>query len=186
MSLAEKEFNQLLRKYEGYIYKIIKKYPFEHREDLYQVGALAIYQGIQTHDATKASFSTYIYNQIRGAVGHYFRDNCQTIRVPRWLHEKGITVETVSLEQRHLDTVCCIPNIDNVLDAKHILDNMTNEERIILVMHYIHGDSYRIVAQRISKLAAKSAEVMTSRKARQAIERYKRKFGHTQDSLMSS
>ena len=183
MSSSEKEFKQLLRKYERYIFNIIKKYPYEIREDLYQVGALSIFESAKTHDAAKASFSTYVYNRIRGAIGHYLRDCCQTVRVPRWLFEKGVKTETCELHPEHIEQLICNINYDDIYDVKHALNQMSVEEQKLLLLRFVHDMSYKEIASIMGVYTSKSSDVMTSRKVRQAIQRYKRKFGHTQDNI---
>ncbi len=59
----------------------------EPLEDLVQVGVLGLLQAIERFDVERGvAFSSFALPYVRGAIQHYLRDQCPTVRVPRrWL-----------------------------------------------------------------------------------------------------
>lgn len=56
----------------------------ETLEDLVQVGTLGLIQAIERFDVERGvAFSSFALPYIRGAIRHYLRDQCPTVRLPR-------------------------------------------------------------------------------------------------------
>jgi RNA polymerase sporulation-specific sigma factor len=69
-----KQVADLIEENEKLIYSIISKYP--NKEDLIQIGKLAMAEAYQNFDDTRGTkFTTYAYPYILGAISKYVREN---------------------------------------------------------------------------------------------------------------
>lgn len=93
--------DDLVREYGALVSRCVR--PFlrtdEPREDLIQIGYIALLEAAQRYDRRKgAAFATYAMWRIRGALLHHFRDHAWPIPVPRRQFQEGARVRTLSLD----------------------------------------------------------------------------------------
>lgn len=101
------------------VYSIAKKYS-KHMdiEDLIAIGLSSIVCSIETFDRTKAKFSTYIHNKIRGDMLHAIRDYASIIRQPAWVSEQLTKIGNI---ERKLETkLGRQPTEKEIADACHL------------------------------------------------------------------
>ena len=94
----------IIKRYDGTIKKIIRKYIFSGNDDLYQVGSLALIYAIDRYDISKGyEFSSFATPTIIGEIKKYFRDKVWTLKVPRRIQElsKKISEAKLILEQEN-------------------------------------------------------------------------------------
>lgn len=58
-------------------------------EDLLQIASEGLIKGIDRHDPTKGSFSTFVLKYCNGEVLHHLRDKHPAVKIPRALQERG-------------------------------------------------------------------------------------------------
>lgn len=118
--------NQIAEKY-LYIAEILAK-KFVGRgveyDDLYQVAALALLDGIDRFDLEEGvKFTTFITPTITGKIKNYFRDKSRLIKVPRRLGEISAAAKKFSAEyeQQHGKK----PNLKTIAEALKLTEEET-------------------------------------------------------------
>lgn len=84
----EQRFNENIK----LVHYCLKKlsYPALYQEDIRQEGMLALWRVSQSFDESRGcSFATYAVPWILGSMRRFLRENCSTIRIPRFIWEKG-------------------------------------------------------------------------------------------------
>ncbi|MDZ5473260.1 sigma-70 family RNA polymerase sigma factor [Bacillus sp. 31A1R] len=62
-------FNQLMKKYEPMIWKIIQTlHIYKNKEEFYQIGLIALWEANKRFDAKKGNITGYAYTYIRGKI----------------------------------------------------------------------------------------------------------------------
>ena len=87
--------NQLVEKYLYMVDILIRKYQGKgiDRDDIYQVGAMALIMAVERFDPTKGfEFTTFATPTILGEIKKYFRDKGWSMKVPRRLKETAIAI----------------------------------------------------------------------------------------------
>jgi len=87
--------NDLVEKYLPIVDILIRKYQGKgiDREDIYQVGAMALIMAVERFDPTRGfEFTTFATPTILGEIKKYFRDRGWSMKVPRRLKETAIAV----------------------------------------------------------------------------------------------
>ena len=87
--------NDLVEKYLYMVDILIRKYQGKgiDRDDIYQVGAMALIMAVERFDPTRGyEFTTFATPTILGEIKKYFRDKGWSMRVPRRLKETAIAV----------------------------------------------------------------------------------------------
>jgi len=84
---SEKE-EEIFRRFSRLILKIVSKYKYRDKEDLYQVGWIGLMKAVKRFDPSKRTkFSSYAYTLIDGEIKHFLRDKGELIRRPAWIKE---------------------------------------------------------------------------------------------------
>jgi RNA polymerase sigma factor (sigma-70 family) len=103
-------------------------------DDMVQLGSIGLMQAIESYDQFKGcTFRVYAQYRIKGAILDEIRDQ-------RSDREQVELTEDMISEQ---------PSIDDVIDARRMLDQLPERERIVLEMRYIHGTHVQSIADRM-------------------------------------
>jgi RNA polymerase sigma-B factor len=71
-------------------------------EDLIQIGTIGLMNAVNTFDPERGvKFETYAFHHIAGEIRHFFRDNLEPVRAPRWVRKlhTAFTTAVSSLQQ---------------------------------------------------------------------------------------
>ncbi len=99
-------YHELVVHYMPLAHKIARRYVRAGvaLEDLIQIGTIGLMNAVNTFDPERGvKFETYAFHHIAGEIRHFFRDNLEPVRAPRWvrkLHSAFTT--TVSCLQQEL------------------------------------------------------------------------------------
>lgn len=89
------DFDKLAKSFEKMIYdqmRYLKVDRFDCKEDLFQEGMIAAYEATNDFDISRGvKFTTYLHNEIRGALTHYIRDFVNS-HVPAHVFEYRFTI----------------------------------------------------------------------------------------------
>ena len=82
---------------QGLIYSICNRYPYEEKEDLYQVGIAGLLKAYHNFDARfETKFTTYAYPYILGEIRKYVREN-KGIKISRDIHKLSLEIDRYQL-----------------------------------------------------------------------------------------
>lgn len=90
--------NELVEKYLYMVENITRRYQGKgiDRDDIYQVGAMALIMAVERFDPTKGfEFTTFATPTILGEIKKHFRDKGWSMKVPRRLKETAIAIPGV-------------------------------------------------------------------------------------------
>ena len=81
--------------------------------DAYQVAALGLLKALQRFDPGKqAAFKSFAYPYIEGELKRFYRDQAETIRLPRRLQR--LKREVILFEEQYAKSTGCIPKVSHV------------------------------------------------------------------------
>lgn len=81
------------------IHKQSQKFPYEHREDLVQIGYIALFKAHLAFKPEKGyKFITLAYHYTYNAMKRYMRDSAELIKIPARKYEEGLRFPIVSLD----------------------------------------------------------------------------------------
>lgn len=109
--------NELVEEHLYMVDILIKKYLGKgvDKDDLYQVGALALVQAVERFDPDKGfGFSTFATPTILGEIKKYFRDKEWSLKVPRRMKEIAAKVQEVQ-DELHL-RLCRKPTVKEIAE----------------------------------------------------------------------
>jgi RNA polymerase sigma-B factor len=97
-----------------------------HAEDLQQVASIGLLNAIDRYDPDRGiAFSSFAVPTILGEIKRYFRDKGWTVRVPRELQERALTLERVgAVLERELGRAPTVAQLAERLDStvEHVLE----------------------------------------------------------------
>jgi len=97
--MYRENFKELLRQYKPMICKHANRLPMEHREDLFQIGCLALYKANKDFDSNRGTkFITLAYRYVFVDMHRYMRKYSEIIRVPVRKYETKQTIPCLSLD----------------------------------------------------------------------------------------
>ena len=125
---------------QGLIYSICNRYPYEEKEDLYQVGITGLLKAYHNFDARfETKFTTYAYPYILGEIRKYVREN-KNIKISKELSSlvKPIEQAREILRQRLQKE----PTIDEV---SHFLEiDRSVIEEVMLSQEFVRSLDYAL------------------------------------------
>jgi RNA polymerase sigma-B factor len=86
----------------------------ERREDLAQVGALALVRAIDRRDPARGELGAYVARCVEGEIRRHLRDRSSVVRIPRRARSEGAAAATLPLEDDRPDG--CDPLDELLLD----------------------------------------------------------------------
>jgi RNA polymerase sigma-B factor len=145
----------------------------EPREDLLQVGALALVRAVDRLDPARAELlPAYAARCVEGEIRRHLRDHRGVVRVPRAAQASGAARAAVPLED---DLAAPDPLEERSLDRALLARAATaldRRERRIVALHYYLGLSQDEVAARVGV-----SQVHVSRLLRGAVAKMRRRVG---------
>lgn len=102
-------------------------------EDLHSAVFEKVYRNLDRFDESKASLSTWIYTIAQNTLTDFFR--------VRHIHSE--LEETVAVEDNGMDDICKQETLEELADA---LEELTERERDIIILHYFKGVSLKDIA----------------------------------------
>lgn len=88
---------QLILENQRLIYSICNRYPYEEKEDLFQVGVTGLLKAYQNYDEKwNTKFTTYAYPYILGEIRKYVREN-KGIKISREIHKLSLEIDRYQL-----------------------------------------------------------------------------------------
>lgn len=79
---------ELFRRFSRLIFKIVHKYNYRDKEELYQIGWIGLIKAIKRFEPSRnVKFTSYAYRLIDGEIKHFLRDKSELIRRPAWIKE---------------------------------------------------------------------------------------------------
>lgn len=162
MLKVDDEFLNLNKKL---VYSIVNKYANDNnREDLYQVGMMAVIKSSESYDSSKnTKFSTYAYKNILGEILRYLREN-KNIRPSRDMIKNNSKIlktkeyiystEGRCVKSEELSNITGIPEnriseIEKVCSATQSLDSYINDDENTTLQEIIPTDESISLSEKV-------------------------------------
>lgn len=120
--------NQLVEKHLYMVDILIRKYLGKgiDKEDLYQVGAMALVLAVDRFDPSKGfEFSSFATPTILGEIKKYFRDRGWSVKVPRKLKEVSIAIPQA--KENLIKKLGRVPTVAELAEAMRIEESLLLE-----------------------------------------------------------
>ena len=113
-------------------------------DDMVQLGALGLMQAIESYDRHKGcTFRVYAQYRIKGAILDAIRGQRKE-------------AEHAELTDEMLATT---PSMDDMIDARRMLAQLPERERIILEMRYIHGHNLAVIGGKVGRTPQRAGQI---------------------------
>lgn len=166
---------QMILDNEKLIYHVLKKLNlYNQKDDLYDVGMIALIKGVDTYNPSYAKPSTYLYKCIKNAILIELRKKRMTT----------ISIETIVTENLTLEDMLADPfNLEEHITQNDLLDNIykcleklsQNQQYVIINCFGLFNNE--ILTQKQVAVNLNTSQPNVSRILKRAIKNLKREVG---------